>query len=303
MKTSFPNLNLVSIKKHALPSILKYILGTILLGLIFAGCKREESELVPQDSNPDNFKVAFNMFETFYNGHKVDSDTSVRFAVLFHFETLYTEYKWSVGSEEYYTRDLFLRFGFEDMNAPIPVTLHAKKRYVVNGTIVEKSDSARRYLVLKVLEKTWDATTLTASKVVKSHCLGSFTGSFTDSPSDIFTITNVDFGHNPSPSFSSKVWNARIYNFPKGCGNGIPTGNCSNPTILDIQNQSYAPEIDMGYLGFTLDGGFNGAGACCPVIKANGRIINEARDSIRIDCEIKAGDSPVQRRVFLGKRI
>lgn len=93
-----------------------------------------------------------------------------------------------------------------------------------------------------------------------------------------------------------------MYNLPNGCGGRYIPGECAPPSVVDIQNQTFAPSIELGYLGFTSDGG-GGSDACCPMLKANGRIINNARDSIEITTEIRNGNDIPKRRIFLGKKV
>ncbi len=276
----------------------------ICLLLLLTSCKRSNDDLsgILPSSDPNNFEVSFHIYEPFFNNFRVESDTIVRFEALFRFDQPFTEYRWKVGLEEFDTRDVYLRFGLEDMDAPIPVTLYAKRAYnTPNGRIV-KSDSATRYLSLKVLDKSREAGFLSPEKVISSPCIGSFSGIFTDNPTDTFPITIIDHGDNPSPSGGQKAWDARIYNLPKACGGIISAGVCLQPTLSDIMNQTFAPRIDQGFLGFTS----NGSGVpnfCCSLVKANGQIKTNNRDSINIECEFLEGNGPVRKRTFIGKRI
>lgn len=203
MKTSYPLSSNHFIRFFSGKLLAMCCTGLLLL-MSISGCKRNNDDLsgILPSANPDDFEVSFHIYEPFYNGFRIDSDNIVRFEALFRFDQPFTEYKWDVGGMEFNTRDVYLTFGLEDMNAPIPVTLYAKRTYnTPNGRIV-KSDSATRYLTLRVLEKTDAAPFLPADKVVRSPYIGSFSGVFTDNPIDTFTITIIDHGRNPSPSAS-----------------------------------------------------------------------------------------------------
>jgi hypothetical protein len=267
-----------------------------------AACKHQQPP-APVPDNPDDFSVDFSIYESFYGGFKVATDTIVMFSALMHFDEVYNEYKWQVGSQEYFTRDLSLTFGEEDTNAPIPVTLYAKKTYYVNGEQVIKSGYMTRMLVLKTLEKSNLSKVVEAWKVVRSPYIGNFKGVFTDNAKDTFTVFIADHGMNPNPSNGSEFWDTRIYNLPNGCGGPDQKDVCPTVTNTEIQRRYYAPAFQAGYLGFSGQDGVNEPGACCPEISFNGLVINQARDSVQIDCKISYGGGPVQKKVFLGKKI
>lgn len=278
------------------------LFGLVFICSILVSCKRQE-QTFPSGDDPDKFSADFKIYETFYNGHKVATDTVVRFEALMRYEGGFSDFRWQVGSTEYYTPDLLLRFGEEDMEAPIPVTLYAKKNFYINGVPVVKADTVTRMLHLKALETYTVAQTLSAEKVVKIPYLGSFKGSFTDAPGYSFTIYIAYQGSTYGSQGDGDWRGLRIYNLPEGCGTGAVREPCGTFTESDLPKRNYAPEVNPGYLGFTAEGGANAPGSCCPEINASGVLTNDARDSIRIDCKVNYGGGPVQNRVWLGKRI
>lgn len=274
-----------------------------LIVIVFTlGCKKQKSP-GGQSEDPDNFTAHFEIFEDFIDGRPVATDTIIKFSATMRFTNIYSEFKWQVGSTEYFSRDLFLRFGEADMLAPIPVSLFAKKKFLVDGTWITKADTMTRFLSVRTLAKSSLSNLVHPSLVVTSPFFGRFKGSFTDNISDTFSIVIANHGMNPVPSNTTQFWDARIYNLPKGCGGPIRSINCQLVTEQDVAGRYYAPEIDPGYLGFTATGGSNAEGTCCPQVIMQGKIINAARDSVRIDCAIRVAGGQVQNRIFLGKKL
>lgn len=274
----------------------------IVVVVSILSCKKQKSPSSEYE-NPDKFVANFEIFEDFIDGTQVATDTIVKFSATMRFSDNYSEHKWQVGNTEYFSRDLFLRFGEADMVAPIPVTLFAKKKFLVAGSWITKADTFTRQLVVRALAKSSLSTVVNPSFVVTSPFFGKFRGSFSDNVADTFSIIIANHGMNPVPSNTTQFWDARVYNLPKGCGGQIQRSNCQPVNEQDILGYYYAPPVDPGYLGFTASGGSNSEGVCCPEVTMKGQIINAVRDSIRINCAIRVAGGVVQNRVFLGKKI
>jgi hypothetical protein len=275
----------------------------VLLILPFLSCKKQKASSSINQDNPDNFAAHFQIYESFTDGPDVATDTIIKFSATMKFTDTYSEYKWQVGNTEYFSRDLFLRFGEADLLAPIPVSLFAKKKFFVDGSWITKSDTITRLLVVRALAKSSLSNVVHTSLVVTSPFFGKFKGSFTDNATDTFSIIIANHGINPVPSNTTQFWDARIYNLPKGCGGQNQRNNCQPVNEQDVLSYYYAPAVDPGYLGFTVSGGANAPGSCCPQVTMQGKIINAARDSLRINCTIREAGGAVQNKVFLGKKI
>ena len=124
---------------------------------------------------------------------------------------------------------------------------------------------------------------------------GVFTGSHTDSPTDVFDITIVDFGPTPqNPSYDPGYYDLRIFNLPKGCGAGEMNPGNYSPGIKEYTYRQF----------YFSDTGATDEGDCPALSNGLGKLWNDD-NTIMIDYTIQKVDngtiSYVEKR-FIGTR-
>lgn len=249
----------------------------VVFSIAFLSCKKTKN-LDCSSSSP--FKADFQVGE-FINGFGfVPGDTIISFSLATKTSRPYTSYQWTIGNDPRIFTGASASLNFSAAQAgetfPVKLTASGKSEGCYSGA--DQSNIVVKKVTVMYPRGFKHENLFTSSQLVTLPFLGKWQGSFTDNPSDTFTIHIVNNGPLPA-SGTTNSYGIRIYNLPKGCSGNPINGTCGFITPTE-QYYGYPLEVAFRYF-YSDDSGF---GTCCPKAKLDGGIDPNDHNKITINC-------------------
>lgn len=226
------------------------------------------------------FKADFEVGEVINGYGFAPTDTIVTFSFAAKSKEPYLSYQWKIGNDPrvFTGSTASLTFTGTQVGQTFPVTLTATGRPQDCNTAAVQTNTVTKNVTVMYPRGFPHENLFTASQLVTLPFLGQWQGSFTDAPTDTFSIYIVNNGAIP-PSGSTGSYGFRIYNLPKGCSGNPNTGICG---FVAPTEQYYGYPLEVAYRNFySEDIGF---GTCCPKVRLNGGIDPADYNKIKIYC-------------------
>lgn len=275
----------------------------LLLLFTIAAISCKKKPLIEPCNPNEPFVADFKVGENLYSYGLAETDTIIKFSFVAKAADTYTSYKWTIGNDSrgFTGSSVGLSFTLADIGKTIPVKLIATGKAKNDClTSADKTDTVQKNITVLYPRNFGYDTLVNPAYIVDLPFLGKWQGSFTDNPSDTFTVYIVNNGPLTSTAFTTKRYGIRVYNLPKGCGGNTETFVCGfvEPTL-----DYYGYPLEVSYKTFYSDD--SGFLPCCPKAKLYGKISERDYNKIIIACTFYSDENGVlkeTKRTFEGVR-